>query len=235
MVYLIPSLEHSVFLPGLVTMLLQANIGLRSRLSIIKSLSESNQRFQMLFNSTFEGVLVHDQGRILDVNESLINMLGYSRAELIDKNILDLLPEERRKESEDKNETGGKQSSPYETKVITKDLRNIDIEVRAKDFLYDKTHVRLVTVQDISDRKQAEKERIVAMTLVENLRIRDDFISIASHELRTPISTLSLQLQLIERDLKKAGQLGENARLADFLNRQIERLAELVETMLDVS
>lgn len=80
--------------------------------------------------------------------------------------------------------------------------------------------------------------RALAANMSENVRIRDEFISIASHELKTPISTLKLQTQLIERDIKKSAQPYTPEKLTQtvaLLNRQVDRLFELVETMLDVS
>jgi signal transduction histidine kinase len=69
------------------------------------------------------------------------------------------------------------------------------------------------------------------------LGARDEFILVASHELKTPASSLRLQLQIVERELHKAGvrtraQLG--GRL-DFIFRQLARLSTLVNTLLDVS
>lgn len=237
LIYLIPTLNTSVFLPGLVTIMAQANIGLRSRLKVIKTLADSNRRFQLLFNSTFEGVLVHENRIILDVNEALAKMLGYSRTELIGKDVLDVLHPRDKELAIEKMKIAD--VAPYETIGFTKGGSMVDIEVRAKNFEYDKSLARLVTVQEISDRKQAEKERIASMTLAENVRIRDEFISIASHELKTPLSSLKLQTQLIERDIKKnATEYYPIKKVQDLLgifDRQINRLTELVETMLDVS
>ena len=87
--------------------------------------------------------------------------------------------------------------------------------------------------------KQAEKEKVIAMNLAENVRVRDEFISIASHELKTPLAAIHLQLQLISRDFKRGlDQANMTKRIEDSMSlfdRQIMRLNELVETMLDVS
>jgi signal transduction histidine kinase len=93
----------------------------------------------------------------------------------------------------------------------------------------------LVTINDITDRKKAEMERITALTAQENVRIRDEFISIASHELKTPISALKLQTQLIERDMHRGQNLRNLGEVVALLNRQVDRLTDLVNTMLDVS
>jgi PAS domain S-box-containing protein len=71
------------------------------------------------------------------------------------------------------------------------------------------------------------------------VRARDSFLSIASHELKTPLTSLKLQAQIRMRELKK-GNVGRfspenlpNLVAAD--EKQVNRLIRLVEDMLDVS
>jgi signal transduction histidine kinase len=67
------------------------------------------------------------------------------------------------------------------------------------------------------------------------VRVRDEFLSVASHELRTPLTSLMLQLETLEKILKRArsdgkllGKVGTSVKMAD-------RLASLVDRLLDVS
>ena len=71
------------------------------------------------------------------------------------------------------------------------------------------------------------------------IRVRDEFMSIASHELKTPLTTLKLQVQIRQRKLEK-GDFSHftpekiTKMVADD-DRQITRLTRLVEDILDVS
>ncbi len=71
------------------------------------------------------------------------------------------------------------------------------------------------------------------------IRSRDEFLSIASHELKTPITSLKMQLQLAQREIKpEKGIVPPLERLTKLLyifNLQIDRLTSLVEGLLDVS
>ena len=78
--------------------------------------------------------------------------------------------------------------------------------------------------------------------LVEQLRTaiaaRDDFLSIASHELRTPISTLSLQTERLERWIARTPLGGHEPALRsriEVMKRQVMRLERLIGELLDVS
>lgn len=93
---------------------------------------------------------------------------------------------------------------------------------------------------DITDQKLTEERlRSVETELRAAVEIRDEFFAIASHELKTPLTSLKLQLQLYQRALLNNDPSAlEKKRLIQLLtrnNRQTERLSRLVEDMLDVS
>ena len=66
------------------------------------------------------------------------------------------------------------------------------------------------------------------------IRVRDDFLSIASHELKTPITTLQLQIQSLLRRADSGSVDGLSTRLA-AAERQVERLTALINDLLDIS
>jgi PAS domain S-box-containing protein len=68
------------------------------------------------------------------------------------------------------------------------------------------------------------------------IRARDDFLQVASHELKTPLTPLQLQLDFLERMVQRSGEHGEQLteRLRSAI-RQTSRLARLVEVLLDVT
>ncbi|HEV8609219.1 MAG TPA: ATP-binding protein [Thermoanaerobaculia bacterium] len=72
----------------------------------------------------------------------------------------------------------------------------------------------------------------------EAVAARDDFLSIASHELKTPVTTLQLQVQSLLRRAESdvTGQSGATAveRLA-AADRQVTRLTKLINELLDIS
>jgi PAS domain S-box-containing protein len=73
----------------------------------------------------------------------------------------------------------------------------------------------------------------------EAIRARDEFLLIASHELRTPLTALQLQVASVIRNMRKAPAdatgWADAGRKLEVASRQIERLATLVDELLDVS
>lgn len=70
----------------------------------------------------------------------------------------------------------------------------------------------------------------------EAVHLRDQFLSIASHELKTPLTSLLINAQLLERRAAREGREGEaNRRSSEAIVRQTRRLRSLIDAMLDVS
>jgi PAS domain S-box-containing protein len=71
----------------------------------------------------------------------------------------------------------------------------------------------------------------------EAVRTRDEFLSVAAHELRTPLTALRLRLQAVTLALRGERPFPPErlARVVEAADRQVGRLANLVDTLLDVS
>lgn len=87
--------------------------------------------------------------------------------------------------------------------------------------------------------QQAERESELYEKAQEAVASRDEFISIASHELKTPLSTLKLQVQSFSRILQKSAEAPEfkerTLKVSTVINGQVGRLTELIDNLLDVS
>jgi hypothetical protein len=71
------------------------------------------------------------------------------------------------------------------------------------------------------------------------IHLRDEFLSIASHELKTPLTPLQLQVQSLQRMLNRSVTEPMNPdrlrKIAEVTQRQVERLTSLVNNLLDIS
>lgn len=89
------------------------------------------------------------------------------------------------------------------------------------------------TIIDITEKKRAEE------AMQEALFYRDEFLSIASHELKTPLTSIKLQSQLFKRMVARKDPLVYRPdrlnRLMDQTDKHVTRLVRLVDDMLDIS
>jgi PAS domain S-box-containing protein len=93
----------------------------------------------------------------------------------------------------------------------------------------------LAILQDVTERTRTERERAELIARLDKaLRRRDEFLSVASHELKTPLTAFQLQLELIRRGMPEECRKPLEARL-NAAQRHVGRLAALVESLLDVS
>ena len=100
--------------------------------------------------------------------------------------------------------------------------------------LHDHPAVAVLSLRDVTELQRKED------LLRSALHVRDEFLSVASHELRTPITTLSLQTESAFRGMTSAHADGVGSeeriiRKLTTIRRQIVRLEQLVEALLDVS
>ena len=87
--------------------------------------------------------------------------------------------------------------------------------------------------RDLTDRRKQEQERVQLAHAQEAVRLRDEFLSLASHELKTPLTVLQLQLEGL-RDRVDATDRSTLAKLQRSA-RASQRLSELIDALLDVS
>lgn len=148
---------------------------------IQRDLAASEQRYRELFEKSIQGfVLFNVNGEFIDFNQAYCDMLGYSRAELLQKgNIYTITPTKwhQWQRSEIWNEDFFKRGSSgvYEKEYIRKDGSIFPVEIRAF-VVYDQegniSHLWGIT-EDISDRKSFEKaikeSRLKFQTIIQEL------------------------------------------------------------------
>lgn len=234
-----PVLRKTIFLPGLATIIGLCLLILTSRLRLTERLADTTARVQTLFDATFEGIAVHDRGQIIDFNEAFADLFGYSRPELLGMNVSALNAPEVQ-EWLAKHLTAGPPSH-YESVGLRRDGSRIAIEISSKPHVYEGRMLRLAAVRDISERKRAEDERLelsreqtARLAAQDAIRIREEFISVAAHELRTPITSLQLQLEALARSAPSANDTARETYV-QRARRQLQRLSRLVEELLDVT
>jgi PAS domain S-box-containing protein len=89
-------------------------------------------------------------------------------------------------------------------------------------------------IEDITARKAAEQERArLFREAQEAVRVRDDFLTIASHELKTPLTPLSLRLANLERRLERGEHVDPSA--LRHARQHLLRLTALINDLLDAS
>lgn len=121
-----------------------------------RSLKEEKERFKGLSNATFEGILLHDKGYIVEVNQSLERMFGFSRKELLKHNVFDLLTPEYRSLIDELMIS--EEEQVYEIQGLRKDGTVIPLELQNRPIRYQNRNLQVTALRDITWRKTLEQE-----------------------------------------------------------------------------
>ena len=198
-----------------------------------EELRHSEEKYRFLFEkSPVSILLINKKGKIEDCNPALEKLLKYERSELIGKSYsaLPFMPSKylpvllkRFKQISD----GGSTPS-IDLQLIKKDGSLIWVNYESSLVkMGDKTYI-MVMGHDISDTKELE------IKLKELNEMRKEFIDRASHELKTPITTVYGAYQLLDIMNKEQFNL-EQLELLDMAFSGTKRIKKLVDDLLDVS
>jgi PAS domain S-box-containing protein len=134
---------------------------------------ESEERFKLLSNATFEGIVFSENGRIIDANDQFLHMYGFqSISEIIGKDVIDdFVIEEQR--SMARKFLRLPKSEPYEVQTVRRDGSLMTVETKAQNMPYFGKTIRATVIYNITERKQyesslRESERTLS-TLMSNL------------------------------------------------------------------
>ncbi len=96
----------------------------------------------------------------------------------------------------------------------------------------------LLLAKDLAARIALAIDNAILYQKAQNaIKVRDEFLSIASHELKTPLTPMKLQTQALLRTLQSAAGVPSEkfSKSLQNFNRQIDRLSNLIEGLLDIS
>ncbi len=114
----------------------------------------NEERFRRLSEASFETVLIHEAGKIVDFNQTCVNMFGYLAEELLTMEAFDLGIEEEKEFLQQQVRLGVE--TPYEAVGKRKDGSFFFAEINAKQLNYNGKITRVVSIRDISLRKEYE-------------------------------------------------------------------------------
>ncbi len=120
-----------------------------------QELRDSEARFRALSEAASEGILVHDQGVIVDCNDAFARILGCSASELIGIDPFLLAAPESRPLMHEK--VRRKHAEPYEIIGIRRDGTRFPVELEGRTMPFMGREARVVCVRDITQRKAAEE------------------------------------------------------------------------------
>jgi PAS domain S-box-containing protein len=188
-----------------------------------EALRESEERFRTLSEASFEGIVVHDDGTVLEVNQSILDQTGYAREETIGRSLLEFFPPEAGPLIQEawRQEV----TEPFEAQLLNRsgELRMVQIQARAMD--YKGRKARVATIIDVTERKRFEEE------LKRSNAELQQFAYVASHDLKEPLRMVTSYLGLLE---KKSGSAMDRTSFEylHYAKDGADRMAGMIDDLL---
>lgn len=204
---------------------------------IIETLRKSEERYHLLVEQASDGIFIIDGlGNYIEVNTMGHMMLKYTHEEILSMNILDLiLPEEVEKVISELKELSSGRSFICELNLICKNGELIKVELSGKKL--PDTRI-LGIVRDITQRKIAEKNIKLLQEAIECDKLKTEFFSNISHELRTPINVIMSALQMCEIFNKEDSPEKNRDKFRKYfaiMKQNCYRLIKLVNNLIDIT
>jgi PAS domain S-box-containing protein len=136
-------------------------------------LEEQNERFQALSEATFEGILFHEEGHILDINQMMEKMSGYQRSEVLGRSVLEFVAPVSRQIVSERLQT--RDDTPFQAEGIRKDGSIFPVELQARIVPYQGRDVRVVAIRDLSwvRAMEEEKQHLLTSTIKDRYKFGD--------------------------------------------------------------
>ncbi len=198
-----------------------------------EALRESENRFKILSDASYEGIIISENGKIIDVNKRMLEISDFDRDDLVGKMVWDFVPEDKIKEIEDFVRQKGEEAQ--ETELYKKGNIRYPVILQGREFKNQGRILRMTAIRDITSEKKAEEVmKEYARKLENSNKELQDFAYVASHDLQEPLRKIQAFGDLLITDLGE--KITEDAKF--YLERMRSasgRMQKLINGLLNFS
>lgn len=203
-----------------------------------RSLEQSQARYRNLIESAPDMIhTLDEEGRILSVNAREVETLGYTRKELEEMSLRDIIAQ-RLWQATDKALARAFQSpypQRYETVLVTQDGREISAEVTTTMRREDNRAIQTNIIRDVTEQKRLQRQLIES----ERLSAVGEMIIGVAHEIGNPLNTLGITVRNLQDDIARSNPPQELREeydgSLDILVSELDRLDRLIDDFMKVA
>ncbi|PRD48429.1 PAS domain-containing sensor histidine kinase [Sphingobacterium haloxyli] len=184
-----------------------------------KAVEKKGAELAAIVRTSYDAIVSKSlEGEVMTWNAAAERMFGYSAAEMIGHSILKIIPQDRKDEENYilSRLRKGETVEHFETKRRMSNGNLLDVSLTISPIKNSKGEIIGISkiIRDITDKKQEERRK-------------NDFISMVSHELKTPLTSILLYAQVLDKKSEKNQQI-----VAPEMVKKIEVQAKKMITMI---
>ncbi|OSZ77417.1 hypothetical protein CAP36_13585 [Chitinophagaceae bacterium IBVUCB2] len=193
----------------------------------VYTLQSADKAYRIFIEKMNEGALtLNKDGLIIYSNSSFANLVNMPLENVIGFNFINFIPDAYRNSVAELMETAWKKQESKGEIVFDGKIKMVPVLLSMNMLEIDGGIALSVIATDITLQKETQQHK-------KALEKKDEFISIASHELKTPVTSIKGYVQLLRYNFQQDG----NTTAADLLTKvdvQINKLTNLIGDLLDV-
>ena len=201
---------------------------------------ESEEKYRTLVETAADAIFIADAatGEIVDANRAAEDLIGLPRAKLIGINQWRLHPPEERERYEQmfRAYAGLRKGEPIQMEIQrSDDGRRVPVEVTSSTFEIAGRRLILGAFRDITERKKADEELRRAKDAAEEAtRLKDKFVSLVAHDLKSPLASGLGLLRLVTQD-KEALPKQRHREMLRHTGENMEYILDMIDGLLDIT
>jgi PAS domain S-box-containing protein len=201
------------------------NIDITAHKQAEEKLRQSEERYRLVVEHSSDTIILFDmQGKVLYASPSSLQVIGYTAEELANMNVLDLVhPDDLEQTHSEMTKAGAREIAHTAFRARHKNGRWVVLEITGTAIPDEKgqPYMLVFTIHDITERTELEQRK-------------DEFIGMASHELKTPVTSIKGFTQVLQRRFQKRDDQ-ESLRYLSIMDSQLNKLTKLISDLLDIS
>ena len=202
----------------------------------VEALRESEEKFRSISSSAQDAlIMMGSKGNITYWNEAAERIFGYTKEEVIDRDLHRLLVPKKYLEAFTKGFEGFKETGQgsaigktIEMSALRKDGTEFSMELSLSSFQLEGQWQALGVIRDSSHRKQAEKERLQK----EKLQGVLEMAGAACHELNQPLQVISAYSELLIEGIREDHSL---VSYAEIIREQIDKMGGITRKIMMIT
>ena len=207
---------------------MEMSVDITHRRQLEDKLEKSENKYHEIFNHMPNPVFVLDVDtlEIIDCNDSVKTVYGFTKDEIIHGSFLDLFVEEEKERYVEKIKTS---AVIDQVKHLNRDGKSLFVNIRISPAEYPGKKVLLVTTSDITKRLEAEQQLIQASKMA----TLGEMATGVAHELNQPLSVIKTASSFSIKKLNKEEKIAEDTlfNLLNKIDSNVDRAAKIINHM----